>query len=294
MGETKRFILHRGIIKCPNCGNMPDYRRDMINREDIECAFCHNVFSYDDGFIEFLADLSIGALLSIPLCAGVLEIGKLLIRVGEATKAQFKTPFYEVYHVGLARPVNVDEAFFEQIILKPVEVNKDGFILISSSFNESVVNQKTEIVYEARGRDFLENVPVWHRFVESAANSLRAQQYDMTIVESVSAFDAFFDEFLMNQLKKKKRYSSKLVRQIVETFNRRDKLYYFLFYVNGKTFEDSPYDGDLKAVAEMRNKIVHPKEYKFKESELTWDNGAKALKTVIKSIKWINDTKRTS
>lgn len=86
MAETKRFFIHRGSIQCPNCGNMPDYRRDMINREDIECAFCHNVFSYNDGFIEFLADLNIGALLSIPLCAGVLELGKLLIRVGEAAK----------------------------------------------------------------------------------------------------------------------------------------------------------------------------------------------------------------
>lgn len=197
-----------------------------------------------------------------------------------------------MYQVKFARPVNLNEAFFEQIILKPVEVGKDGFILISSSFNEALVNQKIEIAYEATGRDFLENVPIWHRFIQSASNSLGAQQYGMTIVESVSALDAFFDEFLMNQLKKKKNYSSKLVRQIVETYNRRDKLYYFLFYVNGKTFEDSPYDGDLKAVVEMRNKIVHPKEYKFKESELTLDNGVKALKTVIKSIKWINNTKK--
>jgi hypothetical protein len=291
MTETKRFPIYRGIIKCPNCGNMPDYGKDSI-KEDIQCLHCRNIFSYDDGFIEFLADLDIRPLLSIPLYAGVLEVGNWKIRVGKATKIQFKTPFYEIYRVSFPRPTDTDEKLFEQTILKPVEVNTDGFVVISSSLNESIINQEIEIGYEVQGRDFLENVPIWHRFLQSAFDSLRAQRYGMAIVESISTFDAFFDEFLMNQLKKKRGYSSKTVRQIAETYDRRDKLHYLLFYVTGKTFEDSPFDGDLKAVADLRNKIVHPKEYKFKESDLTWKNAEDALRTVVKSIKWVNDTKR--
>jgi hypothetical protein len=288
--ERRRWPVHKEI-QCPNCGNMSVTavsERELINKEDLECTFCPCVFSYDDGFIELLSNLNIGILLSFPLCAGVLENGRLMIKIGEATSVQFNPPFYEVYAVDVRGPANLN-----QLILKAVEINKDGFILTSSSFDSSIVNQKVEIEYEAQGRDFLENVPIWHRFIQNAFNSLRLQQYGMTIVESVSAFDAFFDDFLMKQLKKKKNYSSERVRQIVEKYNRQDKLYYFLFYVNGKTFEDSPFNEDLKAIADMRNKIVHPKEYKFRESELTLDNGVKALKTVIKSIKWINDTKRT-
>ena len=59
----------------------------------------------------------------------------------------------------------------------------------------------------------------------------------------------------------------------------------------GKSFKNSPYNTDLEKVAELRNMIVHPKVYKFKESELTKDNAVNALETVIKNIKWINNTK---
>src|SRR3989337_4153987 len=107
---------------------IPDYGRDIINKEDIKCSFCHNIVSYDDGFTEFLADLNIGVLLSIPICAGVLEFGNWKIKVGKATKIQFKTPFYEIYNVTFPRPVDTDEKLFEQIILKPVEVNTDDFV----------------------------------------------------------------------------------------------------------------------------------------------------------------------
>lgn len=228
----------------------------------------------------------------LPICAGSLESGNLKIRVGKATKVRFKTPFYEIYTVEFGRPKKTEEKLFGQIILSPVAIRKDGFVGISSSFNESLINREIEIAYFARGRDFLENVPIWHRFLQSTINSIEAEQYGMAVVESVSTFDAFFDEFLMNQLTKKRGYSLKLVKHIVETYNRRDKLFYFLYYATRKTFEDSPYNKDLEDIVALRNKIVHPKEYKFKESELTEENAVKALETVVKSIKWVNDTKK--
>jgi len=291
MTETMRFPIHRGNIKCPNCKVGIGYGTDIINKEDIECPQCHRTFSYDDGFIEFLATTSTDVLFIFPICAGVMESGNLKIKVGKTTKVRFKTPFYEIYRINFGRPVKTDESLFEQIILTPLEVSKEGFVVTSSSFNESMLNREIEIVYIANGRDFLENVPIWHRFLQSTINSIEAQQYGMAIVEALSTFDAFFDEFLMNQLMKKRGYSLELVRRIVETYDRRDKLFYFLFYITGKTFEDSPYNKDLEDTATLRNKIVHPKEYKFKESDLTKENAVKALETVIKSIKWVNDTK---
>lgn len=292
MREIPRFHVYRSCIKCPNCKIGIGYGTDIINKEDNECPKCHSIFSYDDGFIEFLATTPINALFFLPIYAGVMEHRNLKIKVGKATKVRFKTAFYEIYGVDFGKVEGkTDEKLFEQIILSPIEVNKDGFVLVSSSFKESMINRETEINYLAKGRDYLENVPIWHRFLQSTINSIKTQQYGMAVVESISTFDAFFDEFLVNQLMQKRGYSLELVRRIVETYNRRGKLFYFLFYVTGKTFEDSPYSEDLEDIATLRNKIVHPKEYKFKESDLTEENAMKALETVIKSIKWVNDTK---
>lgn len=279
---------------CSKCKVIIDYGSDIINKEDIECPECHNVFSYDDGLIEFLSNTKIDLIVLFPICAGVIESSGFRTKVGKTTKVQFKTPFYEVYSVDFGRPIETDEKLFQQIIFTPTEVTNKGFVVVSSSRNESLVNQEIEIAYTAMGRDFLESVPIWHRFLQGTINSIKAQQYGMAIVESVITFDAYFDEFLMTQLEKKRGYSSKCVRRIVETYDRRDKLYYFLFYVSGKTFEGSPYDKDLKDIADLRNKIVHPKEYTFNESVLTEDDAMKAVETVIKSIKWVNDTKKTS
>ena len=293
MKEIPRLHVYRSCIKCPNCKVGIGYGTDIINKEDNECPKCHSIFSYDDGFIEYLATTTpINALFFLPIYAGVMEHRNLKIKVGKATKVRFESPFYEIYGVDFGRiEGKTDEKLFEQIILAPIEVNKDGFVLVSSSFNDSIINRETEIIYLAKGRDYLENVPIWHRFLQSTINSIKAQQYGMAVVESISTFDAFFDEFLVNQLMQKRGYSLELVRRIVETYNRRDKLFYFLFYITGKTFEDSPYSKDLEDIATLRNKIVHPKEYKFKESDLTEENAMKALETVIKSIKWVNDTK---
>jgi len=293
MEEIPRLTVYRSFIKCPNCKVGIGYGTDIINKQDIECPKCHSIFSHNDGFIEYLATTPIDVLFFLPICAGVIEHRNLKIKVGKATKVRFKTPFYETYGVDFGKiEGKTDEKLFEQIIFAPIEVSKDGFALVSSSFNESIINQEIEIIYFAKGRDYLENVPIWHRFLQSTINSIKTQQYGMAIVESMSTFDAFFDEFLSNQLVQKRGYSLELVRRIVETYNRRDKLFYVLFYITGKTFEDSPYSKDLEDIANLRNKIVHPKEYKFKESDLTEENAMKALETVIKSIKWVNDTKR--
>lgn len=290
MAKTMRFKLHRQVM-CPNCKAQMGYGTDIINKKDIKCPKCQTIFSYDDGFIEFLATKPIDSLFLFPIYSGVEEIGPFKIRVGKATEVRFKTSFYEIYNIKFGRPVETDEKLFEQITLASVDISKDGFIVISSSFNDSIINQEIEIAYIASGRDFFEDVPIWHRFLQGSINSIGSQRYGMAIVESISAFDAFFDEFLMDQLMEKRGYSVECVRQIATRYNRRDKLFYFLFYVTRKSFEDSPYNEDLKHFADLRNKIVHPKKYEFKESDLTKEEAMKALETVIKGIKWVNDTK---
>jgi len=293
---TKTFYFN--ILKCPNCKcELQKFNGDRlfsgtaIIEEEIKCPSCNYKFSYDDGFIEFLADKPINLLFQMPIYSGVVETDSFKIRVGKTTKVRFKNLFREIYRITFPRPVDTSEKLFEQIIIRPFELSKDGFVAVSSSLNDSLINQEIKVAYAASGRDFTENLPIWHRFLQSAINSIDSQQYGMAIVDAISAFDAFLDEFLMNQLMKKRGYSLDCVKQLVRNYNRHDKLFYFLSYVTGKSFEDSPYNEDLKDIADLRNKIVHPKKYEFKESDLIEENAMKALETVIKSIKWVNDTK---
>lgn len=291
MVKTLEFKTHRSVT-CPNCKGGLDYGTNIIDQvKKIECPSCHNIFSYDDGLIEFLDTIPLIMLFDFPIYCGKLEVGDFKVRVGQAIEVKFKTHFHEIFHITLERQVETDKKFLDEIILKPVERSKESFIAVSSSFNDSIINQEINIAYWAIGRELLENVPIWHRFLQSVINSIRSRQYDMAIVESISAFDAFFDEFLMNLLIERRSYSLETVREIIRKHNRRDKLFYFLFYVTGKSFEDSFYNKDLKKIVTLRNKIVHPKQYKFIEGDLTEENARKALETVIKSIKWVNDTK---
>jgi hypothetical protein len=277
---------------CPKCKVGISYGIDIINKKDLKCPNCQHIFSYDDGFIESLANKAIDVLLILPIYIGVDLSGPFKTRVGKATKVRFENPLYEVYDITFGTLVGItDEKLFEQIEFKAIDINKEGFIAISSSFNDSIINQKIDVAYIVRGRDFLENVPIWHRFLQDAINSINSNRYGMAIVESISAFDAFFDEFLMNQLVNKRGYPIDYVKRIVRNYQRRDKIFYFLFCVTGRSFENSPYNKNLADIAELRNKIVHPKEYEFKEKELTEDKAKEVLQTVIKSIKWINDTK---
>lgn len=294
---TKTFYLD--IVQCPKC-NVESQKINLnrlitgtaiLKRDKIKCDHCGHIFSHDDGFIEFLANQTINALLSMPIYSGVIEIDNFKINVGKAVKVRFKTHFREIYDINFPRPVETAEELFDQIILRPYKVSTEGFIAVSSSFNDLMINKEIKVGYGVSGRDSMKNVPIWHRFLQGAINSIDSQQYGMTIVESISAFDAFFDEFLMNQLKDNRGYKLDRVKQIVKTCNRQDKLFYYLFYITEKTFEDSPYNKDLRDIASLRNMIVHPKEYNFEESDLTNENAVKALETVIKSIKWVNDTK---
>lgn len=299
MPKTFTSKLHR-TVQCPNCKAFISYSKDIIDKEDIKCRRCTAIFSYNDGFIEFLFNTEIDVLFVQPIYSGLSEAGPFKIRVGKAAEVRFKNRFYEVYDVGFGQLMKkTDEEKFKQIKLEAVDVDKEGFVALSSSFDDSIIDQEIDIAYIAIGRDYLENVPIWHRFLQGVINSIKSKQYGMAIVESVSAFDAFLDEFLINQLmEKRSSWSSDngeelldAVRQMIKKYSRPKKLFHLLFYLTGKSFKDSPHNKNLQGIVELRNKIVHPKAYKFDEKELSEDSAKNALETVIKSVKWVNDTK---
>jgi hypothetical protein len=97
--------MHRGTLKCPNCGVGIGFGQDVIGIKDITCLKCKFVFSYDDGFIEYLADIvkieegGIQFLLFMPVCAPIIEINTIKVKIGKTTYVPFQTPFFKVYGV---------------------------------------------------------------------------------------------------------------------------------------------------------------------------------------------------
>lgn len=175
----------------------------------------------------------------------------------------------------------------------PIGVTEKGFYVFSSALNETDLLKEIQIEYVAIGKDSrLEKIPIWHKFLQNVIDLIRKKEYGMAIVQAIATFDAFFDDFLARQLKISRNYDLDRIQNILEKRSRREKLFYYLHYVTGQTFEDSPYNKELENIADLRNKIVHPKEYKFNEADLTEEKALKSLETVIKSIKWVNGTKK--
>jgi hypothetical protein len=305
MNGEDSFIMHihRGFIMCPQCKRGLGFGMDVVGKDDITCPNCKHVFSYDDGFVENITDLldrsGSRILFSLPICAGVIEIDSVRVKVGEFKEVLFKTRFFKVYDAQLSvedsqKPVYIDN----RLILNgsafvPTGITEKGFYVFSSSADESNLLRETPIKYVAIGRDSgIERVPIWHKFLQNVIDLIRKKEFGMAIVQTIATFDAFFDDFLTKQLKTKRNYDLDTIKNILEKRSRRDKLYYYLHYVTGQTFEDSPYDEKLKDIADLRDKIAHPKEYKFNEAELTEQKALESLETVIRSIKWVNDTKR--
>jgi hypothetical protein len=300
------FLLHRGNLKCPKCGVGLGFGRDVIGKKDIVCSACKFVFSYEDGFIEYLADIAkkdggISLLLFMPICAPIIEINRIKVRIGKTTYVPFKTLFSKVYGVDLGssdtkpQPISFrgNTIVLDNASFTPVDITEKGFHVSSTTSQDEDALKEVSISYLASGMDSrIKQIPIWHEFLQNVADLILKKEYGVAIVESISAFDAFFDDFLSNLLREKRKYKNNVIRNIIKRTSRRDKLYYYLNYVTGNTFEDSPYNENLKRIADLRDEIVHPKEYNFDRTMLTEENSLNALRTVIESIKWINDTKR--
>lgn len=289
--EPLKSEFDRQVI-CPECKANLSYSFSLLNKQDVLCPKCGHTFSYDDGFILFLDNLvntNLSVLLELPFVSGVSESGSFKTKIGKATRVRFETPFKEVYAISFPMLVGItDKTDWEQTKFKAVDIDGEGFTALSSSSNEPLLGKDIVVGYYAKGRHAEHSIPIWHIFLQYAINLINHKQYGVAIVECISAFDAFFDKLLMNQLVERRGYSTDYVKQIVRNYSRRDKLCYLLFYATGRSFENSPYDESLKQVADLRNKIVHPKEYEFDEDELTEDDAGKALSVVIQSMNWIS------
>jgi len=299
---TFRMSIHKGTVMCPKCGAQFSFGKSMIGEESITYPHCKYVLSYDDGFIEYIARLvevsGSSIFFSLPICAGIMEMKTTKVKVGKIKEVLFKIPFRQVYDVLLTKSGSKElQIVNNRLILKeamfvPDGITEKGFYVFSSALKESDILKEIEISYIASGRDSkVEKIPIWHKFLQNVIDLIRKKEYGMAVVQSMATFDAFFDDFLSRQLKSKRQYSSDRIKNILEKKSRRDKLFYYLHYVTGKTFEDSPYNEDLHVVADLRNRIVHPKEYEFNEGELKEENALKSLETVIKSMRWVNKTK---
>ncbi len=305
MNGEEPFIMfiHRGFVTCPNCGVGIGFGVDIVGKENITCPSCKHVFSYNDGFIENITDLversGSSILFSLPICAGVIEIDSVEVKIGKIKEVLFKTHFFKVYDALLTigesqkRHTIIDNRLIlNDSMFVPIRVTEKGFYVFSSALNETDLLKETRIKYVAIGRDSrVEKIPIWHKFLQNVIDLIRKKEYGMAIVQTIATFDAFFDDFLAKQLKIRRNYDLDTIQNILEKRSRREKLFYYLHYVTGQTFEDSPYNKELKDIVDLRDKIVHPKEYRFNEADLTEEKALKSLETIIKSIKWVNDTK---
>jgi hypothetical protein len=292
-------------LKCPFCKVIFGYGADLVGKENISCPKCQLSFCYDDGFIEQLASFANekgcpSLLFMLPICAGFIEMGSINVEVGKCKEVKFQGKFLNVYDVKLS--CNDRKAFFpvkgllisDELTFVPVDITATGFKIISCGRQNEDLLKRVNIDYYVIGRDSnIEELPIWHQFLQNSIELFRKGEFGMVIVQSIATFDVFFDNFLSTQFLKirKENYTENDVRTIIRRSSRREKLFYYLYYVTGKTFEDSPYNKPLKEIADLRDKIVHAKEENFDEAVLTEENALKAIFTVINSIKCVNDTK---
>lgn len=151
MTKVFLFKVHRAV-NCPNCKVGLDYSKDIVNKRDIRCPNCGRVFSYNDGFIELLSDTKIDVFLARPIYSSLLESGSFNVRVGKATRVRFQNPFYEIYDVAFGTVIGeTNEELFEQIKLKATDISNEEFVVLSSSFDDSIVNENIKVCYFAMG-----------------------------------------------------------------------------------------------------------------------------------------------
>jgi len=294
VSEQIPFRLHQSV-KCPNCGSQIGYGQKIINQQ-LTCPSCKKNFHYNDGFTELLATIPAGVLFFLPVRVGLLQTGTVKIKVGELEEVIFGQPFYRISNVFFTtKDLRIYEVTqIDNVLISAPVVEKDRFVILSSRLPGTIGPGELEIKWYAIGSESDEPIPVWHIFVQNSIELIKKQEFGASIVLSVVAFDAFLSEFLTNILMNKFGFSSNLVKRTLlsHKYNRQERLSYWLEELTGKRFSKSPYNEEMKRVADLRNKIVHPELEKFDEKELSKDEAVTALEIVLKSIKWINDLKR--
>jgi len=296
----KKFIMPvHSNVECPKCHAGIAYGITIVGKDDIECPHCSYIFSYEDGIIAKISNLVESSdaeiLFTIPLCAGVIESDTVNISIGKSTKVFFNASYDDIYTLQIGsgeEPHLLDAIIMDEYIISPTNISNKGFSIISSFCKEEVLKNKVDVTYYVTGKDKdVKDVPMWIKFLQNVLDLIKKDKYGMAIIQSISAFDAYYDDFLWQRLERIKGYEKNRILNILRNENRRKKLYYYLYYVTNTSFEDSLYDVDLRNCVELRNKIVHPKKHDFDETNITKNIALKTLSTIIKSIGWINKIK---
>lgn len=296
----KKFEIpvHRNVI-CPNCNVGIGYGYNIIGKDDIQCPKCNLIFSYEDGLIANILNIAEHSLadifLHLPVCAGVIEISTIDVTIGVSKNVMFITDYDEIYtlQIGVGKEIHLSSTVVkDDFIISFTNITKKGFTIVSSLIKNEVIDKNVNVTYLVTGRDKnIKDIPIWIKLLQNVINLINKEKYSMAIVQSISTFDAYFDEFLGEQLEKIRGYEKDIIINILRNENRRDKLFYYLYYVTNISFEDSPYNNELKSYVELRNKIVHPKQYEFDESSINKENALNTLRTIVNSIGWINNIK---
>jgi len=284
-------------LKCPYCSVKISFGTSVdVVGNDVECVSCHKKFSFEDGFVENIADIPIHVLKLLGLRLGMMQLGSTEIHVGEMVRVKFKKPFFKVSGVFLLGPEDVcvapDTMETEDYVIVAAHPTKEGFHLLSSG--KSPHRDVVTVLWIATGTESDREVPLWHIFLQTSVDLLNKEEYSTVIVMAMMTFDCYLDRLLADTLCSKHGLAEDLANRIVMSpkFGRDEFLGYWLKNLFGKSFtEECDLNEKLKGYGEMRNRIVHPSKDGFDEQNLTLERAEDCIGVVIKSIKWVNDLK---
>jgi len=278
-------------IQCPFCHMTLGFGEDIVGKDMIECSSCKKQFSYDDGFVERIANLPLGHLFVFSSRLGAFQIGKTSLNVGEFRDIIFSKPFYKVSGAFLVDSQGQVRESIEtsDYSITGINLSNTGFRLISSKSNPNFQGI-VDCSWIASGAASNRKIPAWHIFFQNMIDLLVKAEYGTVIVMAMMTLDSYLDNILLKNLTTQHKLPEELANRIILSpkFGRNEFLGVWLKALFGKSFtENCEYNTELKEFATMRVAIVHPTQEGLDETKLTFETAQKCIDVTVKSIKWL-------